>query len=240
MYKHIILGIGLSFGLTSCGGSSSKKDKKSEVKEETLDCWLGAIPSKCDIAASYNKAKTLALEFKHPLVRSNFGYKETLAYNDSIFALLDPLKEDLVKIKSIIGENSYNVYFGNIEKQKDTSKEYQNKFDVISQITLTSKMLSFNPKYQDRDIAYVLENKSNSKLERVDVINTFYDKNGNVLFVDDEGVIGSYDFTPNTKGNFIPENYKGKKTNPILAISDVKTLKAIHTVETKIIDVIFK
>lgn len=242
MKKQILMGWGIGIALTmfSCGEKENTKEENTTQKEEKLDCWIGSNQANCDLAKSYDRAKTLAIEFKTANVGGDFDFEKALHYNDSILNLIEPLKSDLVKIKEMIGESDYQLYFSSIEKQKEINDIYREKIEVISKIVLKPSLLKFNSKHEDRDIAYTIENNSSHKIEMITLHTTFLDKNGEVLYFDEGDAIGAHGFVPNTGGDFFPPNYKGKGSNTILSIYDAETLKKIASVKHKIVDVKLK
>lgn len=246
MNKYLL--VALAMTIFSCGGNK-KTEEDTKEKEVVSDCWIGAEQADCNLAKSYEEAKRLAVEFKTKQVYTDFGLEKAYQYNDSILNLIKPLEQDLVKIKELIGEDDYNLYFSSIEEQKEKNALDKKKIDVISNLVLTPTLEKFDAKYGTRYIAYTIENNSDSKIELIAFVSTFFDKDGNQIFIEEQGGLGASGFVPNTGGDFFPENYKGSGRSPIIA-TDYKTetistidetiLKKMASVKQKIVNVDLK
>ncbi|WP_196890540.1 hypothetical protein [Aureivirga marina] len=231
----------LIFAFIACKNSSKTEDTIKETEEITEECWMGAKKANCELVKSYETAKSLALEFKIAKIGSDFSFEKAIKYNDSIFSLVKPLEQDLLKIKEIIGENNYDLYFGNFVKYQEKNQLYKKKLAVISNIKWQVKLLNYNHRRGDRDIQVSLENNNNNiGIELFTLKTSLFDQNDKKIFYTENDGVGAFGFVPNPKRDFIPANYKGKKEVPILFVEDEILLKKAARVEQEIVDVTFK
>ncbi|WP_196889040.1 hypothetical protein [Aureivirga sp. CE67] len=235
MKKHIII-LGLSSILFSCMNSTeiiSHNQSNSEVKE----CRIDLIKINCDLVKSYNKAKKLILEFKEVKIGTNYTLKNVSRHNDSIFSKLNVLKQDLLKIKELLGEQKYNLEFATIQKVKEKNILYKQKMEAISKIEWEALLLKNDP---ERDIQINIKNDSKFDIELFVLETHLFDKLGKEIFYVEGDTIDAFDFLPKHRRDFVPDYYKGSKKINLNNIGEYSILEKAHAIKQKLINVKFK
>ena len=204
MKKTLILCLVLATVLVSCGDDKDKKDEKKVKTCKTEN----DVEVSCEDMKALIKLEEDFLEF-HTGILVDIDYEGAIAENDALFATVEelmPAIERLMEKDPDLSESYFAIE--NLFYAKAETERYKQALADIEVLEISAAW-DQDPLFEDEMATIVtFKNTSNSDIERVAGIITYYDAEGNVI---DEGDIDFYafHFEPEPEDDIMRPGYEG-------------------------------